>query len=615
MNLSLILSLSLWALLSWRGGLMPVQAPLGAGLALVLLAVQRPRRGAVWHPTRLESGLGALILVFGVLAVTGTRPQQGLDQAVVLACLWVLGLGWRRQRQWAEPVAALWLSLSVLAGLAFFAAGWLGQARWPSDLVGPLLRPYLSSRWVSPNENILGGTLSGPGLLLGLALLVEGSGGLRRALAWSAVGLGAAACVYAGSRGVWLGLAVASAWLWLRWPAGGRGRLGLALLGLFLALGLGVMQAPFSTSRLRHQLQENPAQADSNAGRRLDFWRGALRLSLEHPWTGWGPASFRLQAQRLDLPTALDEKHPIARYRLVLEHAHDEWLELAVETGWPFALAALGLAGAWLWRRWRRGARDGLSLGMEAGVVLALVLSLTDMDLRTPGPLLGLVLVVAVLDPVEGGFSIWTWPAWLGPCLGALMVALCLGWWQREALEAAIQAQRQPSPWVWASAEDLAPLDGKLAAWRQDFGRPPRPWDAWTGRAEPKWWWSCSAQAGRAKDYALSLQDSQHALALHPFDAPGWFLLALRLQALGRVPEASLAVRHALQLEPNYCRALAWACDRAWALGDRETARRDYQAILRSSHLVLVQDTMDDLSRAVQAVDPTWLKSRARRFR
>ncbi len=56
-------------------------------------------------------------------------------------------------------------------------------------------------------------------------------------------------------------------------------------------------------------------------------------------------------------------KHPIARYRLSLDHAYNDWLELAVEAGWPLALASAALVLAWLWRRWRRANCSGTELG------------------------------------------------------------------------------------------------------------------------------------------------------------------------------------------------------------------------------------------------------------
>jgi Flp pilus assembly protein TadD len=114
---------------------------------------------------------------------------------------------------------------------------------------------------------------------------------------------------------------------------------------------------------------------------------------------------------------------------------------------------------------------------------------------------------------------------------------------------------------------------------------------------------------------ATGLADTRKALDGRPYDAQAWFLLGLRQEAVGQASEAALDVRHALQLEPNYCRALAWASDHAWQQGDRSQARAYYQQVLRAHALVLVEDEMDDLSRAMQVIDPTWVRDRSRRFR
>jgi len=602
-----------WALLTWRGGLMDWQAPAGAALGLAALWLGRPRGGDSWRLGRMELALGAWILAYAGLGLAGARPQDGLNEGLLLAALLALAVQARRRGPDPGTVAVVWMAMASAAIVVFFAAGWLVPPRWPEDSVGPLLRPHLSSRWVAPNQNLLGASLALPAVLLGLAGLAQGWAGWRRWLAALSLALAAAACVYAGSRGVWLALAVSLAWLCLRWRGPGRGRLWL-LAGLtVLALGAGALWAPFSTSRLRVQLQSDVKEADPNNGRRLDFWRGSLWLSRERPWTGWGAGSFPLEALRIDLPTPLDEKHPIARYRLGLDHAHNDWLELAVEAGWPLALAAAALAGAWLFRRWRREGLGPAELGLEAALVGALAFSLNDMNLRTPGLLFGLALVGAVLEPA-GEAGGWRWPPWLGPCLGSLLLWVLMGWWQAQALHRAT-AHRDASPaWRWTWVRWSQPLDGEAAAWRLRQAQPGWPWDAWAGRDEPEWWWASSDQGGATKDAVGGLDATRRALDLRPYDAPGWFIYGLRLQSVGAKTEAELVVRHSLQLEPNFCRALAWSCDAALARHDKSLALRDYQALLKASQLKMRDDTLDDYSRTLQSVDPAWLRDHQRRF-
>jgi O-antigen ligase len=611
MTPSNLVALAAWILLTWRGGLMDWQAPLGALLGLAALWLGRPAAGTVRRLRPMELVLGLMIAAYGLLGLAGARPQLGLDQALVLAGLWALALQWRRNGPGPDTVAWTWLGMAAVAALVFFAAGWLQPPRWPEDSVGPMLRPHLSSRWVAPNQNLLGAGLCIPALLLGLAGLAQGWSGWRRWLAGLSVALSGLACVYIGSRGVWLALALSIAWLCLRWRRPGWQRLFLASGLAILALLAGVFLAPFSTSRLRAQLQADAKQADPNNGRRSDFWRGSLRLSREHPWSGWGGGSFSLEALRIDLPTALDEKHPIARYRLGLDHAHNDWLELAVEAGWPWALAVAGWVFWWLWRRFRRQDCGGTELGLESAVVAALVFSLNDMNLRTPGLLFGLVLVVATLEPVEAEQGI-PWPPWLGPALAALGLLALSGWWQAQVLHREIRGHEAPPAYRWTWVQLAQPLDGEAAAWRQDTGLPGWPWDAWAGRDEPAWWWSCSAKAGLAGDASGGIAATRQALLLKPYDAPGWFLYGLRLQSIGDVVGASQAVKHSLQLEPNFGRALAWSCDQALARHDKALARLYFEALLKASRLTMTDDTLDDYSRSIQSVDPAWVQSRAK---
>jgi|GEM_PF-4587105 O-antigen ligase len=613
MNLANLLALAAWVLLSWRGGLMDWQAPLGALLGLAALWLGRPTKVRPMRLSLLELGLGGLILAYGILGLAGARPQAGLNQALVLAGLFCLALQWRRNGPGSEAVAWTWMAMAAAATLVFFAAGWLQPPRWPEDLVGPLLRPHLSSRWVAPNQNLLGACLSLPALLLGLSGLAQGWAGWRRGLALASVILACLCCVYIGSRGVWLATAVSLAWLCARWRRPGWQRLALAAVVTVLALSAGALWAPFSTSRLRADLQADAKQADPNNGRRVDFWKGSLRLSLEHPLSGWGGGSFSLEALRLNLPTALDEKHPIARYRLGLDHAHNDWLELAVEGGWPLAMAWAALALWWLWRRFRRQDCSGTELGLEAAVVAALVFSLNDMNLRTPGPLFGLVLVLAVLEPraQEGELP---WPRWIGPCLGGLCLAALVGWWQAQTMHRDLRSQTAVPAWRPWLVQVAQPLDGEAAAWRQDSGAWAWPWDAWAGRFEPAWWWSCSAKAGLAGDAGTGITDTLRALDLRPYDAPAWFLYGMRQQSMGNLVGAGQAVKHSLLLEPHYVRALAWSCDQALARADKALANQYFDAALQASRLQMTDDVLDDYSRSLQSIDPDWFRTRAKRL-
>ena len=80
---------------------------------------------------------------------------------------------------------------------------------------------------------------------------------------------------------------------------------------------------------------------------RVVLWRHVLELSLQQPWFGWGWGE-------LDLAHATQ---PVQGERFCgqLGNAHTLLLQVAVEWGWPMALAGLGVVAIWLRRHppWR----------------------------------------------------------------------------------------------------------------------------------------------------------------------------------------------------------------------------------------------------------------------
>ena len=80
---------------------------------------------------------------------------------------------------------------------------------------------------------------------------------------------------------------------------------------------------------------------------RVVLWRHVLELSMQKPWLGWGWGE-------LDFAHATQT---VAGERFCgqLGHAHNLLLQVAVEWGWPLALAGLLCLGGWVWQRqpWR----------------------------------------------------------------------------------------------------------------------------------------------------------------------------------------------------------------------------------------------------------------------
>ncbi len=256
------------------------QAPLGALLGLAALWLGRPAQGEPVRLSPVELCLAALILAYGILGLAGARPQLGLNQALVLAGLFSLALQWRRNGPASDTVAWVWMAMAAVAITIFFAAGWLQAPRWPEDSVGPLLGGPTSRhdevgaqpesagcRPLRSGAPCWAHRRSGPGMagwapMAGVWICGSGRLGLR---------------VHRIARGVVGSLAASVLWLCVRWRRPGWQRLGLAVGLMVLALAAGTRWAPFSTSRLRVELQADAKEADPNNGRRLDFWKGSFR--------------------------------------------------------------------------------------------------------------------------------------------------------------------------------------------------------------------------------------------------------------------------------------------------------------------------------------------------
>jgi O-antigen ligase len=221
---------------------------------------------------------------------------------------------------------------------------------------------------------------------LAAAVAAFGPPGRRLAFGLAAL-LTLAACLLTFSKGAWLlGLPVGLGLVLLggawrtgkrrRSPQGGRrsprGDWPIALLGGLAALGLVALALTARTPRMAGLFNLR----SGTSFLRVQLWRSAWRMALDHPLLGVGPDNFLYAYRtRYVLPGAWEE--------LNLNHPHNVVLD---------AWTRMGLAGlavlAWLviaagrqgWRLFRLGSADiwPVALGLLGGLAAALAHGLID---------------------------------------------------------------------------------------------------------------------------------------------------------------------------------------------------------------------------------------------
>lgn len=184
------------------------------------------------------------------------------------------------------------------------------------------------------NPNILAGALV---LIipLGLALAIRGAWTRRRwvtRLLWAPVLLMTNALVLSQSRGSWLALGVAVLVLvWLYWPRF------FTVLVVSCVVG-GVVWWHYGA----HHFLDNGLVHSAQASllRRLDIWRLSLQMVAERPLTGIGLGAYE-QAFTARFPNL-----PLIGGRLAPPHAHNLFVQLALDLGIPGLVAYLCLLAA-----------------------------------------------------------------------------------------------------------------------------------------------------------------------------------------------------------------------------------------------------------------------------
>lgn len=401
----------------------------------VLTTVGLAALSAVWcarlvrHDLLPETSLNGALLVWMVTVVVGYGVTAFPDLALPKATGILLGIAvWSlvlrlRDRGVGAQMLSLGLALVglVSAGLGVLATDWPAKVPVLESLLmylpSILVRvPGAPEAGVHANE--LGGAVT-PFVPLGVSLLLATTmhhTGSARLASWTsgsliAVGLvSLGLAVFSQSRSAWLGVvggtgAVVALWSWLA-PSRRVAWLLRAVLAVGFLVGMGVALWLGPVRLLR--LVEEPGQLEalggvSTLGFRVEVWRWALVAISDFPFTGCGLGSFR-EVGRLLYPMAIAPNYDYA-------HAHNIFLQVALDTGIPGLIAYLALlatSAAVLWRaaRWQAVLRP-LAIGLIGGLVALHIYGLTDA--LAPGAKPGLVFwyMLGLIGAIGGQPDSW----------------------------------------------------------------------------------------------------------------------------------------------------------------------------------------------------------------
>jgi O-antigen ligase/Flp pilus assembly protein TadD len=475
---------SLCLCLSWR------RAP-QASLALVL--------GAAFFALRLLTQIHA-----------GWRLDWLLEQGLY-ATLFLWGLA-----HLGEPGRAARLRAALLSGAALAAAYALLQYYGADPLAQGRLDQGFGARAQASlgNPDFWGGYLV---LVLPLSLDVP----LVQALLMVAL-------VLSQTRAAWLGFAAGALVLAL---GGIRKPLARACAFGLVALALFAVPNPLNPRGLQ-SLQRLASSVDlgqSDAGGRFFMGRAAWRIAFNHPLSGVGGGNFCAayvaeQGRMMAEPSGSQEPYRFTR------DAHNDYLQIAAESGFPtllcfVALLALAFRRAWLGRAWMRAA---LLASFAVNALLNFPLSIV--------PCAALLWLALAWACAEAAKEIRPGGAWIWRLAGAVLPLLAALCFMRQLQASALLNRGMNLSLAGREAEGDAPLRASAAI---------RPWDE-------RPWMRLGLNADARSDAAQAEAAFSHCLWI----PEGLANLSLVQAKQGRLDEAKVDCLEALKLNPRSVEAL-----------------------------------------------------------
>lgn len=363
--------------------LFPTTFPLITALALGLLALtwlwQWFQTGQPFPHTPFNIPL----LLWGIMVMVGTWVSADMDLTLPKLTGLLLGLGvWRFVvRCGREPHVWAWGFWGLIGmGVVFALVGtlstnWVFEVGFVAKLFGVLpphlvLLPGVVQEGIHMNE--LGGTVAiFPALLLSAWWRVR-----PRRFSWLLLLLfvgNVFLLLLTQSRSGWLAAAAGLGTLFLLWSRlelSVRHRAWVWLAAAFLALfTILFLLSRLSAAQLEFLIGEIPGvsqiETQYTLETRLEIWRWSLTAVGDFPYTGvglgaWRRASYRLYPFRLP-------------YTYDISHAHNIFMQVALDVGLPGLVAYAALVGLAGWTGWQVVRQDRRLRPQLCGLLAALV--------------------------------------------------------------------------------------------------------------------------------------------------------------------------------------------------------------------------------------------------
>ncbi|MFC2171326.1 O-antigen ligase family protein [Acidobacteriota bacterium] len=514
----------------WSGKVFLSQSALLA-LGLCVLTMELFNRKARF---RLELAAPVcLLFVFGVVSLLYTPYLHGSLSVIVwwlaLCCLalTIARITHSGVLKYAIASAVVMAALFAAGSLLQYA-GYLPKDHWanPIRLAGPFANSNLFAAFLIVH------------LFTASGLAVEARGLLKR-LSWSFVTLVLAVpLILTVSRGGWLaamagGMLMAGFLGFRKASISATGRRSFVLI-LFLVLLIAAIGALTGFEQVKARLT---GAGSYSMGHRARIWQDTVNTVFAQPY-GYGPGMFRY----------VFPQHRTYPDRFMVNFAHSEVLETAVDLGIHGLLVGLALAGFMLLTMYRRsnGTTGGLQAGALAVCLSLFIMCLYDFPLHKPAVSFAFVWIfcsTARLQHLEKPsrqlrLSRWAIVVMIAASIAALIFTLS----NLTASRIARQGTAMMKTGKWVDAIDTFGRAHSLSF--GDFRYARAAGDAAIKRA--------SIPIKHQPYFEKALSWYTTATKNNPKDAPSFLGIGVTAERLGRLAEAERGYGMTVQLDPQF---------------------------------------------------------------